>query len=89
MRVHALAARFGFALRLVRCLGFGFGLRHRHVLQRQLEHLVYPSYRNNIQLVLDVFGYFGKVLCIFCRNQDRADPTAMSREQLFLQAADR
>jgi hypothetical protein len=79
--------RFGRFRLNVTC--FLAGLRHRHLSQGMLQHLVNPFHWNNRQLVFDVLRNFGEILVGFVGDQDRADAAAMGCQQLLFEAADR
>src|SRR5882672_1806190 len=57
--------------------------------QRERQHLVNPLDRLDLEVALDVVGNLDEILLVLIRNQDRLDPTPMSRQQLLFQAADR
>ena len=63
----------------------GLGLAH----QRDLEHLADGGDRNDLQARLHIVGHLGQVLLILLGDDHGGDPRPQSRQQLFLQAADR
>ena len=56
--------------------------------QRELQHLVDPLHRADLQVALDVVGDLDQVFFIVDRNQHVLDATAAGSQQLFLESAD-
>jgi hypothetical protein len=57
--------------------------------QGNLQHLVDMIHKNDFHRVLNIAGHFRKVFLIVLGNKDHFDIAAVSRQNLFLQAADR
>src|SRR5579871_1544055 len=59
----------------------------RLLSQSNRQHLINPLDRLDLEVPLNVVGNLHEVLLVLIRNQDSLDPTPMSSQQLFLQAA--
>src|ERR1700690_376158 len=66
----------------------GLGQRRRHVHQGDLQHLVDPLDRANIELFLDIVGDLGKILDVVVGDQHGRDAAAVRRQQFFLEPPD-
>src|SRR6516162_8915003 len=63
--------------------------RHRLLSKRDAQHLIDPLHRTDIQVSLDVVRDLHQVLLVLARNEHGLDATAVRRQQLLLEAADR
>src|SRR5690606_5309156 len=70
--------------RLVLLVTVGLG----HVGQCDLQDVIDPFDRTNIQSGGDVFGDLPQIALVIGRDDHGLDPTAVSRQEFFLQAAD-
>ncbi|MNR02708.1 hypothetical protein D3C85_1185710 [compost metagenome] len=58
-------------------------------MQRNLQDLVNPFNRFNLQILLDIVRNFLQIAYVLFRNDHRLDPATVCRQQFFLQATDR
>src|SRR5690554_541899 len=91
MSIYALGNITGifFCFRRRRLARGIFGRRIRCIFQGNVQHLINPLNRTDLQRLLDIIRYLLEITDIFIRNQNGLDATTVGCQQLFLQPADR